>query len=144
MTKVQVMSPCPFCGGEADFVGGVSGGGFWCHCTICHAAGPSNHRLDDAVATWNHRYSPPTSTIRARKLEWITDKTAGAPSLSAKSLLGTYHVFRRSGTWKWFCQDSLDCGESATAEEAKAAVTANLEARIAAELELQEASHDPA
>ncbi len=48
------LKPCPFCGGEAEYVGS-EGKGYWVQCKACYARGPWGDYGYQALAAWNRR-----------------------------------------------------------------------------------------
>lgn len=64
------LKPCPFCGGEARIIQGVTrrfGKSFNVQCSECGLAGMAHPSSEDAAAAWNRRYE---RTCEMRKVSW--------------------------------------------------------------------------
>jgi Lar family restriction alleviation protein len=48
------LKPCPFCGGEAEMIGG-SGGSYWLVCSGCSICSPMYNTSKAAIEAWNRR-----------------------------------------------------------------------------------------
>lgn len=68
----EVMKPCPFCGGEAEWRW-HAGDALWIECSKCGAVGPQDEESSDAnsaatIAAWNTRHTIETQAAEIEEL----------------------------------------------------------------------------
>lgn len=104
----MVLSPCPFCGGRAEYLGGIKVTGY-VMCRRCEVMGP-NLIESEAVEAWNKRASIPPEAPRRRLL----DTDPHCPSCGHNrdtSSVSSIDASQVHGEWCHYCQK---CGAAWT------------------------------